>query len=84
MIVNVSNFRSSTAELPPPHMLKRVKQLIEYGLTEGRIAKDYILLGHRQVRNTECPGQALYNEISSWPHFLAEPEDRTAYNTIPN
>lgn len=72
-----------TAELPPPKMLQAVKQLIEYGLTEGRISPEYMLLGHRQVRSTECPGQALYNEISTWPHFVAEPEDSSA-NSIPN
>lgn len=64
-------------------MIKGIKDLIEHGLTEGWISKEYVLLGHRQVRDTECPGQALYNEISSWPHFVAEPEDRSA-NRIPH
>lgn len=63
-------------------MLRSVKQLIEYGLTEGLISKDYKLLGHRQVRNTECPGEALYKEISSWPNFVEQFEDATQ-NSIP-
>lgn len=63
-------------------MLKGVRQLIEYGLTEGKISKNYMLLGHRQVRDTECPGQALYNEIASWPHFIADPDGKNS-NNIP-
>lgn len=70
-------------ELPPQKMMDSVKRLIEHGLTEGEISSNYILLGHRQVRDTECPGEALFNEISKWPHFQAETEERSS-NNIPS
>lgn len=59
----------STATLPPKQMLTTVKSLIQYSLENGYLAKNYKLLGHRQVRDTECPGQSLFEEISTWDHF---------------
>ncbi|XP_026476928.1 peptidoglycan-recognition protein LB-like isoform X2 [Ctenocephalides felis] len=56
-------------ELPPEKMLKATKSLIECGVREGHLRKNYTLLGHLQVRKTECPGQRLYEEIKSWPNF---------------
>ncbi|XP_053958589.1 peptidoglycan-recognition protein LB isoform X1 [Anastrepha ludens] len=60
-------------ELPPPQMLKAVKSLIEFGVANNYIDPQYKLLGHRQVRDTECPGTRLFDEISSWPHFVLNP-----------
>lgn len=63
----------SAEELPPTSQLKVIKQLIDYGVQNGKIHPEYILLGHRQVRDTACPGNALFNEIKTWPHWVAEP-----------
>ncbi|KAK9876301.1 hypothetical protein WA026_012599 [Henosepilachna vigintioctopunctata] len=60
-------------DLPPSSQLQTVKDLIQYGVEHGKIAKDYILFGHRQVRETECPGDALFNEIQKWPHWEPNP-----------
>lgn len=79
---DLTSFYSFSEELPPQKMLDSAKRLIEHGLTEGQISSNYVLLGHRQVRNTECPGEILFSEISSWPHFSSDPEDR-ASNNIP-
>uniref|UniRef100_A0A3F2YX68 Peptidoglycan-recognition protein n=1 Tax=Anopheles farauti TaxID=69004 RepID=A0A3F2YX68_9DIPT len=57
------------ADLPPKNMLAATQTLIEYGVRQGIIAQNYTLLGHRQVRSTECPGDRLFEEIKSWPHF---------------
>lgn len=64
---------SQLAELPPEQMLTATKALIEQSVADGMLAPDYKLLGHRQVRNTECPGQRLYDEISNWTHFSIKP-----------
>lgn len=50
-------------------MLEATKSLIAHAINSGYLSPDYILHGHRQVRATICPGDALYNEIKSWPHF---------------
>ncbi|KAM8824597.1 peptidoglycan recognition protein 6 [Synchiropus picturatus] len=34
-----------------------------------RLVDNFILQGHRQVVDTDCPGDALFNEIKSWEHF---------------
>lgn len=50
-------------------MLKATHDLITYAVDNGYLAPDYVLHGHRQVRATICPGDALFNEIKTWPHF---------------
>lgn len=55
--------------MPPENQLAVTKQLIKYGVDQGFIQSNYTLYGHRQVRNTECPGDALYKEIQTWEHY---------------
>lgn len=50
-------------------MLQATHDLIDYAIAHGHLSSDYTLYGHRQVRSTECPGDALFNEITTWPHF---------------
>merc|ERR1719147_682398 len=38
-------------------------------LANGKVSSSYELKGHRQAVSTECPGDALYAEIQSWPHW---------------
>lgn len=56
-------------KLPPQAQLESLQKLIASGVELGYISRDYKLIGHRQVSATECPGQALFNEISTWDHF---------------
>lgn len=42
------------AELPPPVMIEATHKLIAYSVTSGHLHRNYTLLGHRQVRTTEC------------------------------
>ncbi|KAJ2942784.1 hypothetical protein O0L34_g14971 [Tuta absoluta] len=58
-----------TSELPPEVQMQAAKDLISEGLRLGWISPKYSLVGHRQVRDTECPGDALYERISEWKHF---------------
>lgn len=50
-------------------MLKATQDLIAHVIDQGYLSSDYTLLGHRQVRATTCPGEALFNDIKNWPHF---------------
>lgn len=50
-------------------MLHAAKELIAYAIEHRHLTPDYILHGHRQFRATICPGDALFNEIKTWPHF---------------
>lgn len=64
-------------------MLNSVKKLITYGISSGHIHSNYTLLGHRQVRNTECPGERLFNEISKWPKFSSAYKFNKEDNVVP-
>jgi N-acetylmuramoyl-L-alanine amidase len=56
--------------LPNPKALEASKKLIQWLEKSGKIPGDYILKGHRDLRPTESPGEALYREIQTWPHYL--------------
>ncbi|XP_066255767.1 peptidoglycan-recognition protein LB-like isoform X1 [Euwallacea similis] len=58
-----------TEKLPPEEQLQIVRQFIRLGVIKGYIKEDYKLIGHRQARDTDCPGDALFAEIQTWPHF---------------
>ena len=49
----IGNFESS---LPNPLALDAIKKLIKCGVEKEYIKPNYLLRGHRQVRDTECPG----------------------------
>lgn len=53
--------------------MKAVKDLLKYSVDEGYLREDYKLMGHRQVRSTECPGQRLYDEIKTWDNHISKP-----------
>lgn len=75
---------SPLGELPPEKMLEATKNLIAFGVDKGYIAKDYQLVGHRQVRDTECPGERLYKEIQTWEHYVRSPHYNQDRNEIPD
>lgn len=62
-----------TAELPTEQMIDAINGIIQFGIDKGHIQANYTLLGHRQVRETECPGDRFFNEIKSWKHFVNLP-----------
>lgn len=58
-----------TVELPPAIMIEAAHKLIAFAVASGHLQRNYTLLGHRQVRQTECPGERLFEEITTWPRF---------------
>ncbi|KAF3428666.1 hypothetical protein E2986_14107 [Frieseomelitta varia] len=54
---------------PNAAAVKAVQDLIEYGVSLGKIQENYTLLGHRQTTQTTCPGDSLYQLIQTWPHW---------------
>ncbi|KAK3590387.1 hypothetical protein CHS0354_028496 [Potamilus streckersoni] len=55
--------------VPNDAALNAVKQLIACGVANNKLSSTYILHGHRDVGQTECPGNKLYDLIQSWPHY---------------
>uniref|UniRef100_G1P4V7 Peptidoglycan recognition protein 2 n=1 Tax=Myotis lucifugus TaxID=59463 RepID=G1P4V7_MYOLU len=59
-----------TAELPAEAALRTVRDTLpRCAVRAGFLRPDYTLLGHRQLVRTECPGDALFHQLRSWPHF---------------
>ncbi|XP_049767822.1 peptidoglycan-recognition protein LC-like [Schistocerca cancellata] len=69
--VGISFIGDYRTELPTHDMLELAWSLIRCGVARGSISDTYKLVGHRQVRDTECPGDRLYQEIQTWPHWVA-------------
>ncbi|XP_071102540.1 peptidoglycan-recognition protein SC1a-like [Haliotis cracherodii] len=57
--------------LPNQAALNTLKQLINCGVSNGKISSTYILRGHRDMpdNQTACPGQKLWELIKTWPHY---------------
>ena len=67
----IGNFMN---QKPKKIALDAIKSIIECSVELGFVKQDYILKGHRDQINfggtaTLCPGEYLYEEIQTWPHF---------------
>ncbi|CAD7090194.1 unnamed protein product [Hermetia illucens] len=60
-------------ELPSEKALQAAKSLLACGVSNGYLARNYRLLGARQVISTESPGLELYGEIQDWDNWVPKP-----------
>lgn len=68
-----------TAGLPTEAALRTLHDLLpRCAVRAGLLRPDYALLGHRQLVHTDCPGDALFNLLRTWPRFAASVKPRTA------
>lgn len=59
--------------LPNAIALKAAHDLIDCGVSMGEISSTYKLAAHRQVTSTDCPGNVLYSDVTTWPHWTSSP-----------
>ena len=62
-----------TDSLPNDAALTTVTELIQCGIDNGSISPDFGIMGHRQDKDTECPGDALFGWVQSWPNWDPNP-----------
>ncbi|CAH1153562.1 unnamed protein product [Phaedon cochleariae] len=62
-----------TRNPPPSVQLTALNDLISCASDTNNIRSDYHLIGHRQGRETDCPGDALFEEVKRMPHWEAHP-----------
>lgn len=62
----MGNFNNT---MPAPTALAAAHKLLRCGVQRKAITPSYSLYGHRDVRDTECPGYTLYNAIRKWGHY---------------
>lgn len=53
----------------PVRQISAAQQLIAAGVTEGKLADNYLLFGHRQLAPFDSPGRTLFKIIQQWPHW---------------
>lgn len=53
----------------PEIQILAAQRFIEDNVKTGQIGDDYTLYGHRQVRQTQSPGECLFNQIKNWEHW---------------
>ena len=59
-------------ELPSQAALDAAKQLVAHLTKNGFTHSCYGLYGHRDGKDTTCPGQRLYEEFATWPNWNKE------------
>ncbi|KAM6168026.1 LOW QUALITY PROTEIN: N-acetylmuramoyl-L-alanine amidase [Erethizon dorsatum] len=56
--------------LPSDAALRTVSDVLpSCAVRAGLLRGDYQVLGHRQLVHTDCPGDALFRQLRTWPHF---------------
>jgi hypothetical protein len=65
--------------------LEALWKLINCGVAEKKLETQYQLIGHRQntASKTECPGNQLFQEVTSWPHWTPDPKSFNGVQTVP-
>ncbi|XP_066449349.1 N-acetylmuramoyl-L-alanine amidase isoform X2 [Eleutherodactylus coqui] len=65
-----------TSSVPDARILELVRdRFLTCAVRSGYILPDYTIQGHRQVVDTTCPGDALFQEITNWEHFTKESKE---------
>ncbi|XP_063910881.1 peptidoglycan-recognition protein SB1-like [Zophobas morio] len=67
--IGIALIGAFTNTTPSQTQLNALKDLLACGTEKNYIRSNYHMIGHRQEKDTSCPGDRLYNEISTWPHF---------------
>ncbi|KAF3692979.1 Peptidoglycan-recognition protein SC2 [Channa argus] len=60
-IAFMGNYNNDT---PSTEEISSVKLLLQCGVSQGFLHREFVLLGHRDLGNTECPGGKLYAALS--------------------
>lgn len=59
-----------SAGMPPnAAALEAAQALLQCAVDKGYLTPNYLLMGQSDVITTLSPGKALYDIISTWPHF---------------
>nr|CAD7445072.1 unnamed protein product [Timema bartmani] len=59
--------------LPNEEALTTLSELISCGVDIGKIGEGYHVIGHRQARDTLCPGDTLYKWVEALPQWTDHP-----------
>lgn len=58
-----------SVDTPSMEAVSAVKLLLQSGVSQGLLHPDFVLKGHRDLDQTECPGEKLYVTLSKLKWF---------------
>ncbi|KAF4072078.1 hypothetical protein AMELA_G00270240 [Ameiurus melas] len=61
--VGVAFMGNFNDEAPSLQALSSLCALIQHGVAKGYLQPDFVILGHRDVADTQCPGEKLYSSL---------------------
>ncbi|XP_058243170.1 peptidoglycan recognition protein 5 isoform X2 [Hemibagrus wyckioides] len=67
--VGVAFMGNFNDESPSLQALSAVRALIQHGVAKGYLQPNFVILGHRDIADTQCPGEKLYSSL----HTLKAP-----------
>ncbi|CAG9839409.1 unnamed protein product [Diabrotica balteata] len=67
--IGIAFIGTFTDHVPAALMLNAFHNLVNKGVHDGYITKDYKVMGARQFSGTESPGKAFYDIIKTWVHW---------------
>ncbi|XP_012282318.1 uncharacterized protein LOC105700745 [Orussus abietinus] len=82
--IGVSIIGDFSEILPDEAALGALGRLIDLGLLFEKIGKDYKIIGHRQARDTLCPGDALYRHVTKLPAWTPDPTPTSSNKSSPS
>lgn len=62
---------------PTDEQIRALKNLLEWGVSNGKLDKDYKLFAQRQLQATDSPGTMVMEVIESWPHYHVQLDSAT-------
>nr|CAD7573015.1 unnamed protein product [Timema californicum] len=68
--------------LPNEEALTALSDLISCGVDIGKIGEGYHVIGHRQTRDTLCPGDTFYKWVKALPQWTDHPVPLTQSQLI--
>ncbi|XP_051512290.1 peptidoglycan recognition protein 5 [Myxocyprinus asiaticus] len=61
--VGIAFMGNFSDERPSCASLSALQRLLHVGVLQGHLQLNYVILGHRDLANTECPGEHLYSAL---------------------
>lgn len=68
--------------MPNNASIEALESLIECGISMEKVRPDYKLIGHRQGRVTQCPGDTLYKYLQTLAHWTPNPVPMRAVSNV--
>lgn len=66
---------------PTEEQMKALRSLLDWGVANGKLDKDYRLFAQRQLHPTDSPGTMVLEVIETWPHFHIQRDSSTPVTT---